>query len=45
VPSLTADGRGDRACLREAAWSLDLPTTFDKEHETWQVRFEAKPPR
>jgi hypothetical protein len=45
VPALTADGRGDRACLREAAWSLDLPASFDHEHETWQVRLEAKRPR
>jgi hypothetical protein len=42
VPAVTAEGRGDRACLREAAWALDLSAYFDQEHATWRVRFDAK---
>ena len=38
VPALTADGRGDRACLMEAVWSLELPASFTDEHDTWSVR-------
>ena len=40
VPTLTADGPGDRTCLREAAWSVELPHQFKSDHATWTVRFE-----
>ena len=35
IPTLTADGPGDRTCLREAAWSVELPHQFKSDHATW----------
>jgi hypothetical protein len=40
IPALTADGLGDRACLREAVWSIELPVAFKADHEKWTVRFD-----
>ena len=38
VPKLSTDGRGDRACLLEAVWSLELPAAFSSAHEFWSVQ-------
>jgi hypothetical protein len=42
VPALTADGPGDRTCLREAAWSIELPGAFNSERDKWTVRFDLE---
>jgi len=41
VPALNADSRGDRACLVDAVWSLELPAGFTAEHETYAVPLSA----
>src|SRR4029079_17666362 len=41
VPAMNADGRGDRACLVDAVWSLELPAGFTAEHETYAVPLSA----
>ena len=38
VPKLSTDGRGDRACLLEAVWSLELLAAFSSAHESWSVQ-------
>jgi hypothetical protein len=38
VPAVSANERGDRACLREATWALDLPDDFTAERKAWTVR-------
>jgi len=35
------DGGGDRGCLLEAIWSLDLPAGFDADREVWSLRLTA----
>ena len=40
IPALPADVPGDRACLREAIWSVELPAAFASKHDRWTVRFD-----
>ena len=42
IPALSDDGRGDGACLREAIWSLELPSAFDSERSTWRLQLTAE---
>jgi len=37
VPDLTEGGRGDHACMLNAVWSLELPDSFDDEHQWFTV--------
>ncbi len=41
APPLKGGGRGDPGCLLEAVWSLELPSGFDAEHETFSVQLPS----
>jgi hypothetical protein len=37
VPAVSPNRSGDRACLREAVWALELPSAFNHQRQTWTV--------
>jgi hypothetical protein len=41
VPRVQGDSSGDRRCLEEAAWSLELPSDFSAEHDDYEIALEG----
>jgi von Willebrand factor type A domain len=41
VPTVAVPSEHASNCLREAVWSLDLPSVFAADHETWTVEVDG----